>query len=54
MSKPGRTTEEKFGVYVSAAETERLTMLAAELSTQLAALTAEWKEVMMQLDGQIQ
>jgi ATP-binding cassette subfamily F protein 3 len=45
-------TEEQLGVYVSAAETERLTKLAAELRVQLAALTDEWEELMMQLDGQ--
>ena len=45
-------TEEQLGVYVSATETERLTALAAELRAQLAALTAEWEELMMQLDGQ--
>ena len=45
-------TEEQLGVYVSAAETERLTTLAEELRAQLAALTAEWEELMMQLDGQ--
>jgi ATP-binding cassette subfamily F protein 3 len=45
-------TEEQLGVYVSAAETERLTRLAAELRTQLAALTAEWEEVMAQLETQ--
>jgi ATP-binding cassette subfamily F protein 3 len=40
------------GVYVSAAETQRLTTLAEELREQLTALTAEWEELMMQLDGQ--
>jgi ATP-binding cassette subfamily F protein 3 len=44
-------TEEQLGVYVSAAETQRLTDLAADLRDQLAALTAEWEELMMQLDG---
>ena len=34
-------TEEQLGVYVSAAETQRLTTLAEELRTQLADLTAE-------------
>ncbi|MGO8757954.1 MAG: ribosomal protection-like ABC-F family protein [Terracidiphilus sp.] len=42
-------TEEQLAVYVSAAETQRLTVLAAELREQLAALTAEWEEVMAQL-----
>jgi len=44
-------TEEQLGVYVSAAETQRLTALAAELRTQLAALTAEWEELMAQLEA---
>ncbi|MGA3129573.1 MAG: ribosomal protection-like ABC-F family protein [Terracidiphilus sp.] len=42
-------TEEQLGVYVSAAETQRLTTLAEELRSQLAALTAEWEELMAQL-----
>jgi ATP-binding cassette, subfamily F, member 3 len=45
-------TEEQLGVYVSAAETERLTRLAEELRAQLAALTAEWEELMAQLEAQ--
>src|ERR1035438_3887034 len=45
-------TEEELGVYVSATETQRLTTLAEELREQLAALTAEWEDLMMQLDGQ--
>ena len=44
-------TEEQLGVYVSAAETHRLTDLAAELRTQLTALTAEWEELMVQLEA---
>jgi ATP-binding cassette subfamily F protein 3 len=44
-------TEEQLGVYVSAAETQRLTDLALSLREQLAALTAEWEELMMQLEG---
>ena len=44
-------TEEQLGIYVSAAETERLTKLAGELRGQLAALTAEWEELTAQLDG---
>ena len=47
-----RHTEEQLGVFVSAAETQRLTALAEDLRNQLAALTAEWEELMMQLDGQ--
>jgi len=46
-----RHTEEQLGVYVSAEETQRLTALAADLRGQLAALTAEWEELTMQLDG---
>ena len=45
-------TEEQLGVYVSAVETQRLTTLADDLRVQLAALTAEWEDLMMQLDGQ--
>jgi ATP-binding cassette subfamily F protein 3 len=45
-------TEEQLGVYVSAAETARLTALAGDLRSQLAAYTAEWEELMVQLDGQ--
>jgi ATP-binding cassette, subfamily F, member 3 len=44
-------TEEQLGVYVSAAETQRLTELAVELRGQLTALTAEWEELMVQLEG---
>jgi ATP-binding cassette subfamily F protein 3 len=44
-------TEEQLGVYISAAETQRLTYLAEDLRGQLAALTAEWEELMMQLEG---
>ncbi len=44
-------TEQQLGVYVSAAETERLVALAEELRGQLAALTAEWEELMGQLEG---
>ncbi|MGA2890647.1 MAG: ABC-F family ATP-binding cassette domain-containing protein, partial [Terracidiphilus sp.] len=45
-------TEEQLGVYVSATETQRLTTLAEELREQLDALTAEWEDLMVQLDGQ--
>jgi ATP-binding cassette subfamily F protein 3 len=45
-------TEEELGVYVSATETQRLTDLAEELRRQLTALTAEWEELTMQLEGQ--
>ena len=44
-------TEQQLGVYVSAAETQRLTDLADDLRTQLAALTAEWEDLMLQLEG---
>jgi ATP-binding cassette subfamily F protein 3 len=44
-------TEEQLSVYVSAAETQRLTALAGELREQLEALTAEWEELMGQLEG---
>jgi ATP-binding cassette subfamily F protein 3 len=43
-------TEEQLGVYVSATETARLTALADDLRAQLTALTAEWEELMMQLE----
>jgi ATP-binding cassette subfamily F protein 3 len=44
-------TEEQLGTYVSAAETARLTALAGDLRNQLAALTNEWEELMLQLEG---
>ena len=44
-------TEEQLGVYVSAAETQRLTVLAEELRGQLEALTVEWEDLMGQLEG---
>ncbi|MGB7264417.1 MAG: ABC transporter ATP-binding protein, partial [Terracidiphilus sp.] len=44
-------TEEQLGVYVSAAETQRLTVLAEELRAQLATLTAEWEELTAQLEA---
>jgi ATP-binding cassette subfamily F protein 3 len=45
-------TEEQLGVYVSASETARLTAMADDLRAQLSACTAEWEQLMMQLDGQ--
>jgi len=45
-------TEEQLGVYVSAIETQRLSDLAAEQRSQLAALTAEWEDITMQLEAQ--
>jgi ATP-binding cassette subfamily F protein 3 len=44
-------TEEQLGVYVSAAETQRLTDLAVGLRDELKRLTAEWEELMLQLEG---
>jgi ATP-binding cassette subfamily F protein 3 len=38
-------------VYVSAAETQRLTDLAVGLRDELKRLTAEWEELMLQLEG---
>jgi ATP-binding cassette subfamily F protein 3 len=45
-------TEQQLGVFVSATETARLTALADDLRSQLTALTSEWEDLMMQLDGQ--
>jgi ATP-binding cassette subfamily F protein 3 len=44
-------TEEQLGAYVSAAETQRLTTLAEDLRAQLNSLTAEWEDLMLQLEG---
>jgi len=44
-------TEEQLGVYVSAAETQRLATLAEELRSQLAEYTSEWEELTMQLEN---
>jgi ATP-binding cassette subfamily F protein 3 len=44
-------TQEQLGVFISAAETQRLTDLAAELRTQATALAEEWEELMLQLEG---
>ena len=44
-------TEQQLGVYVSADETQRLTNLAENLRGQLAALTAEWEGLMLQLEA---
>jgi ATP-binding cassette subfamily F protein 3 len=46
-------TNEELAVYVSAAETERLTKLAEELRGQLAAMTSEWEELTAQLEGKM-
>jgi ATP-binding cassette subfamily F protein 3 len=45
-------TEQQLAVFVSASETARLSALADDLRTQLAALTAEWEDLMIQLEGQ--
>ena len=44
-------TEEQLGVYVSAAETQRLTALAEDLRAQLASTGAEWEELLLQLEN---
>ena len=44
-------TEQQLGNYVSAAETQRLTDLAATLREQLTALTTEWEDLMLQLES---
>ena len=44
-------TEEQLGVFVSAVETQRLTVLASGLREQLAQLTTEWEELMLQLES---
>jgi len=45
-------TEEQLGIYISAAETARLSALADDLRNQLAGMTAEWEDLTMQLDAQ--
>jgi ATP-binding cassette subfamily F protein 3 len=45
-------TEEQLGAYVSAMETQRLTDLAESLRQQLASATAEWEDLMLQLEEQ--
>jgi ATP-binding cassette, subfamily F, member 3 len=44
-------TDQQLGVYISAVETQRLTTLAEELRAQLAALTAEWGDLIRQLEA---
>jgi ABC-type multidrug transport system ATPase subunit len=44
-------TEQQLGVYVSAVETQRLATLAEELRAQLTALTAEWEDLIAQLEA---
>lgn len=43
-------TDQQLAVYISAAETQRLTTLAEDLRVQLASLTAEWEALMVQLE----
>jgi ATP-binding cassette subfamily F protein 3 len=45
-------TEGALGSFVSVAETERQSALLEELRRQLADSTAEWEELMMQLEEQ--
>jgi ATP-binding cassette subfamily F protein 3 len=45
-------TESALGNFVSVAETERQSALLEDLRGQLAALTAEWEELMMTLEEQ--
>jgi ATP-binding cassette subfamily F protein 3 len=45
-------TESTLGNYVSAEETQRLTAVLANLREQHASLSAEWEELMLQLDEQ--
>jgi ATP-binding cassette subfamily F protein 3 len=45
-------TEQQLGVYVSAEETRRLTQLAEDLRNQLSVSTAEWEDLMTQLEQQ--
>ncbi len=45
-------TEQQLAIFISAQETQRLTTLAEDLRTQLATLTAEWEELMLQLEEQ--
>jgi ATP-binding cassette, subfamily F, member 3 len=46
------STEEQLGVFISAAETQRLADLTASLREQLITFTAEWEELMLQLEEQ--
>jgi ATP-binding cassette, subfamily F, member 3 len=45
-------TEQQLAVFITAAETQRLTTLAEDLRSQLASFTAEWEELMLQLEEQ--
>ncbi|MGB6191629.1 MAG: ABC-F family ATP-binding cassette domain-containing protein [Terracidiphilus sp.] len=44
-------TEQQLSTFVSAVETQRLTDLAADLRAQASALTGEWEELTLQLEG---
>jgi ATP-binding cassette, subfamily F, member 3 len=44
-------TEQQLGIFISNEETQRLTELAEDLRTQLVTFTAEWEELMLQLDA---
>jgi len=44
-------TEQQLGIFVSAEETQRLTKLAEDLRTQRDTLTAEWEDLMLQLES---
>jgi ATP-binding cassette subfamily F protein 3 len=44
-------TERQLRIFVSVEETQRLTRLGEDLRAQLNALTAEWEELMMQLEA---
>ena len=44
-------TEEQLGVFVSAAETQRISDLAVSLRAQRDSLTAEWEELILQLES---
>ena len=44
--------EESLGVYESAEETQRLTQLLESLREQHGSLTAEWEELVQQLEQQ--
>ena len=46
------SAEESLGVYESAEETQRVTQLLESLREQHASLTAEWEELVMQLEQQ--
>ena len=45
------TTEQQLAVYISASETQRLTDLASSLRSQLESFTAEWEDLMFQIEN---